>query len=264
MTIDNANSAPAVKRPGWARRIRRIAGLSAVFLTLLGALLGWRMTVRSEPVSYGTSRVEWGDLFKTITATGKLQAVVTVQVGSQVSGRIAEIKVDYNTRVKQGEVIAKLDPSLLRAQLQQAEGNLAAAEARLKTAESTVTKSQANVTSAEANSERLRLARDDAERAYRRMKELLGTGAISVREVESAEATLSQADAQLRQAEAQVAQAKADLLSSQSQVTEALAQVKQTKASVDLAAANLDYSIIRAPIDGVVVERSVDVGQTVA
>lgn len=242
----------------------RILKLSVFAAIACAGLVSWRLFGRTGTVTYTQARVERGDVVKTISATGKLQAVVTVQVGSQVSGRIAEIYTDFNGRVKKGQVIAKLDPSLLQAQVDQARANLANAQARLQTAENAVSNAAASVASAEANRERMDAARQDAGRALTPMQEVAGTGAVSRREVESAETVLAQAGAQFQQASAQVEQAKAQLLSARSQVNEARAQVKQTQASVDLALANLGYSVIRAPIDGVVIARNVDVGQTVA
>jgi HlyD family secretion protein len=250
-----------IKRPFWRGRTLKLTAAGAV---IFAGVLGWRLFGRSEAPSYTRAVVERGDVVKTIGATGKLQAVVTVQVGSQVSGRIAELFADFNSRVKKGQIIAKLDPSLLAAQLEQAKGNLANAQARLQTAENAVVSAQANVASVEANFAKTRVAKQDAQSAFRRMNELVSTGAVSDREVEAAQAALAQAEAQLQQAQAQVEQSKAQLLSTKSQVNEARAQVQQQKASVELATANLGYSIIRAPIDGVVIARNVDVGQTVA
>lgn len=245
-------------------RRKRILKLSGLALAVAAGLVGWRLFGRNEAPVYSHSAVGRGDVVKTISATGKLQAVVTVEVGSQVSGRISEIHADFNSRVKKGQIIARVDPSLFQAQLDQARANLANAQARLQTSENAVGNAQANVSSAEANRDRMRVARTDAESAWRRMNEIATTGAVSAREVEAAQAMGAQSDAQLQQAEAQVEQAQAQLRSARSQVNEARAQVKQMTASVDLAAANLGYSIIRAPIDGVVIARNVDVGQTVA
>jgi HlyD family secretion protein len=247
-----------------SRRATLLKFSSLAAAVVLAVLLGWRLFGRTDTAVYARAAVERGDIVKTISATGKLQAVVTVQVGSQISGRIAEIYADFNSRVKKGQIIARLDPSLLEAQLEQARGNLANAQARIETAQTAVTNAEANVASVEANREKLRVARQDAERTYRRTSELTGTGAVAPRDVESAQAALAQADAQLQQGAAQVDQAKAQVLSTRSQVNEARAQVRQAQAAVELASANLGYSIIRAPIDGVVIARNVDVGQTVA
>ncbi len=245
-------------------RRKRFFRISAVAAVVVAALLGAGLFSHGESPAYASALVERGDIVKTITATGKTQAVVTVQVGSQVSGRIAALYADYNDRVKKGEIIAKLDPALFKAQLDQARGNLANAQAKLQTAENAVVNAQANVGAAEANREKLRVALQDARNAYNRVNDINKTGAVSAREVEAAQATVGQSQAQLDQAAAQIDQAKAQLLSSRSQVNEARAQVQQMQAAVDMAQANLDYSIIRAPIDGVVIARNVDVGQTVA
>jgi HlyD family secretion protein len=242
----------------------RIVKISVVAAVACAGLLGWRLFGRTETAEYTHARVDRGDVVKTISATGKLEAVVTVEVGSQVSGRIAEIQADFNGRVKKGQVIARLDPALFQAQLDQAQANLANAQARLQTAQSAVVNAAASVASAEANRERLNAARQDAGLALGPMQELASTGAVSRREVESAQSVLAQSEAQFQQASAQVDQARAQLLSTRSQVDEARAQVRQNQASVNLAAANLGYSVIRAPIDGVVIARNVDVGQTVA
>jgi HlyD family secretion protein len=245
-------------------RRKRAVKASGVVVLAAAALVSWKVLGRSEPPQYTKLPVEQADIVKSISATGKLQAVVTVQVGSQVSGRIADLYADFNSRVKKGQIIAKLDPSLFQAQLDQARGNFAAAQARLQTAQNAVSNAQASLSAAQANRNRLQAARDDAQRAHGRMDGIVNTGAVSAREVEAAQATVEQSGAQVEQSEAQVQQAEAQLLSARSQVEEARAQIKQTQASVNLASANLGYSVIRAPIDGVVIARNVDVGQTVA
>jgi HlyD family secretion protein len=242
----------------------RILKLTGVAVTATAIFAGWRVFGRSETPTFTRANVERGDIVKTISATGKLQAVVTVQVGSQVSGRIAELHADFNSRVTKGQIVARLDPSLFQAQLAQSQANLANAHARLETAGNAVANQEASLASAAANRDRVQAARNDSERAYRSMQQVADTGAVSSREVETAQAALAQADAQLQQAAAQVEQARAQLSSARSQVNEARASVKQQQAAVELAQANLGYTIIRAPIDGVVIARNVDVGQTVA
>lgn len=240
--------------------------IALVTLILVGssAFAFWQFNQREGPADYLTAVIERGDISKTISATGQIQAVVTVQVGSQVSGTIAEIYVDFNSVVKKGQVIAKLDPATFQAQLDQARANLATAEANVRTAESAVINAEANLKAAEANKERARVAMEDAQRVLRRAKELYQSGVIPQRDLEAAQASADQTAATYRQTIAQMDQAKAQLLSVQSQLNQAKAQVLQTTAAVKLAEVNLSHTIITAPIDGVVVARNVDVGQTVA
>lgn len=161
----------------------------------------------SEP-KYRTAKVDRGDIVLRVSATGTLNALTTVQVGTQVSGIIAELYADYNSVVKKGDIIAKLDDTFLKAQVAEAEANLYKARVTLK----------------------------EAERNYNRAKELFSQGFIS--------------EAELNQAEANYESAKAT--------------VKQMEATLERAKTNLQYATIRAPIDGIVISRNVDRGQTVA
>ncbi len=169
-----------------------------------------------------TVTVTEGDIVDTVGATGALEAVTTVQVGSQVSGIIQELLVDFNSIVREGDVIMRLDPSLFETQLAQARANLARAEAEV---------------------ERLRVAVEDAETQLVRAEGLAARALISDTELDSARVAVRSAEAQLKSAEAQVTQAQASL--NQNEV-------------------NLEHTVIRAPIDGIVTSRLVDVGQTVA
>src|SRR5262245_16194893 len=183
-----------------------------------------------------TSPVTRGDITDTVGATGTLQAVTTVQVGSQVSGNIALLGADFNSIVKKGQVIARLDASLFEAQLQQTQANL--------------TQARANQTKAQSDLERNKVQLTDAQQKYTRAKEL------SVRNL------LPQSD--LDAAKVAVDTAQASLQSQQATVTQAQAQVNQSEASVNQAQVNVDHTVITAPIDGIIIQRSVDVGQTVA
>lgn len=169
-----------------------------------------------------TVAVTRGDVVDTVAATGALEAVTTVQVGSQVSGIIQELHADYNSVVRAGQVIMRLDPSLFETQIEQA---------------------RANLLRAEADVERLRVAVDDARNQHRRSVELAARELIAASELEAAEVGVRSAEAQLKSAEAQVVQARASL--NQNEV-------------------NLEHTVIRSPIDGIVISRLVDVGQTVA
>jgi HlyD family secretion protein len=169
-----------------------------------------------------TAVVTRGDIADTVGATGTLQAVTTVQVGTQVSGTIQELYADFNSLVRKGQVLARLDPSLFSTQIEQARANLIRAQADL---------------------ERLKVALDDARTKLARARELSDRQLIPKSELETADVNVRSAEAQLR--------------SSQAQVTQAQASLNQNEV-------NLAHTVIGAPIDGLVISRNVDVGQTVA
>src|SRR5215213_1120030 len=275
----------------------------------------------SSTPQYMTARVDRGNLRNAVTATGTLQAVTTVQVGSQASGTISALYADFNSTVKKGQLLAQLDPSVMQAQVQQARANLAQAQAQLQQARASVTQSnagvaqsragindarakaaaagsttqnqQAAVSAAEANVNVLKAQLDDAASFLRQEQSLLQSGVIAQREYETAqtsyktaEARYNQAVAQLRmaqlsaqsqatagqtqaaaaveQAQAQAQQSQGSVASAQAQVQNAAAQVEQARAALQLAEINLRHTTITSPIDGVVVSRDVNVGQTVA
>jgi HlyD family secretion protein len=171
---------------------------------------------------FETVKVDRGRITARVTATGTLSALVTVQVGSQVSGRIAQINVDFNSEVKKGQVIAKIDPELFKAALEQARANFIAAKGNLAKA-----KAQA----------------EDAQRQAQRSKELAARELIAVADRDTAVSNAAAMQAQVEASEG---------------------SMKQAEASLHSAQVNLAYTTIVSPIDGVVISRSVDVGQTVA
>src|SRR5215216_6200933 len=256
---------------------------------------------------YMTARVERGNLRNTVTATGTLQAVTTVQVGSQASGTISALYADFNSVVKKGQVIAQLDPSTAKAQVDEANANLQQARASLANARaavvnsqagvsdaqakslaarSTVQNTQAGVSGAEANVAVLKAQQDDAMSLLKQQESLLKAGVVAQRDYDvavtaykTAEARYNQAVAQLNQAklteqssqkagiaqsQAGVESSKAQVQQAQAQVQQAQAQVQQAEASLSVAEVNLSHTTIASPIDGVVVSRDVNVGQTVA
>jgi HlyD family secretion protein len=177
---------------------------------------------RTPAPAWRTAVVDRGPIVAAVAATGTLNAVTTVEVGTQVSGTVYRLHADFNSPVKRGQAIAEIDPALLQAQLTQARGN---------------------ELSATANLERARLTLLDAERNLARMQSLLEQGFISPGEFDSAETAQLSARASLQAAEAALVQSRGAL------------QVART---------NLQYAIIRSPVDGVVISRNIDVGQTVA
>jgi HlyD family secretion protein len=237
------------------------------------------LSSRAKVEGFMTANVERGDIRNTVSATGTLQAVTTVQVGSQVSGTIQALHADFNSEVKKGQVIAQLDPAVFQAQVKQARANLKQvhadltdANAKLSAAKATVENLRAGVSSASANVAALKAQLDDALSLLKRQEELVERGIISQREFELARTNHQAALARYNQASAQLDQARVSEQSSasagveqaQAQVELAEARVEQTAAALELAEVNLSHTTIRSPIDGVVVLRSVDVGQTVA
>jgi HlyD family secretion protein len=194
------------------------------------------MVTRPKPVQYTTAKVFKGDLKDEVQATGTINAVTTVQVGSQVSGTISEIDADFNAKVKKGQIIARIDPSIFQGQLLQAQADLANAVA--------------NVTAAKAGVAKAEAASVQSRQDYQRTLGLANAGVVAQQQLDAAKATDDSNRAAVNAAKAALLQADA--------------QRKQKAAAVAVAETNVNNCIIRAPIDGTVIARSVDVGQTVA
>ncbi len=235
------------------------------FVALVGAGLGlWRFMAAAKPAQYATAQVAKQTITRTISATGTLQAVTTVQVGTETSGTVSQLYADFNSQVKKDQVIARLDDSQFLAQLQQANATYLSSQAAVQAAQNNVTSADAAVQSAQANVDRMHAALVDAQTSYERTRQLVEAKVEAVMTLQTADSTKAQAAAAEQQAIAQLNQAKAQAQGSRSQVAQAQAQAAQAKAAVNLAQVNVDHTIIKAPIDGVVVARNVDVGQTVA
>ena len=237
-----------------------VAGLAILF----AGYSYWKGKRKNPQDKYLTVKVDRGNVRRTVSSTGTLQAVVTVQVGSQVSGRIQELHADFNSVVKKGQVLALIDPANFEAQRERAQAQLATAQASVKNAEANLVNRRAELSSAKANVEVSRVALKEAERQQKRAEGLFKDGLIAQRDLDTAQATFEQGSARLMQAEAQVNQTEATIRSALSQQDQAAANVKQAKAELTMADVNLRYTSIVSPIDGVVIERSVDIGQTVA
>ncbi len=213
---------------------------------------------------YFTELVERGPIHTVVNATGNVQAVVTVQVGSQVSGQIEALYADYNSVVKRGQLLAKIDPRNFQAQVEDSKANLAAAEAHLHQAEADLAMQNANLVSAKANLEAARVARDNDALILKRYTEMIPSGIVAQNDFDTTKANADSSRAKYNQAAAAVEQVQAQINSQQAQVQQAKAQVLQAKADLNKAVISLEYTNIYSPVDGVVVSRSVDVGQTVA
>lgn len=207
----------------------------AIVVVALGAVAARFLTGR-ETTQYFSEKVTRGDIRDVVEATGTINAVITVQVGSQVSGTIDKLYADFNSHVKKDQIIARIDPSLF-------EGALLQAKADLETA-------RANSAAAKANLEKAKAAEAQARADFERTKPLAAQGVVSQQALDVSKANEDAATAAISAAQADLGQANA--------------QVNQKTAAVTVAQTNLDHTIIRAPIDGVVVSRNVDIGQTVA
>jgi HlyD family secretion protein len=262
-------------RPSHTKRKWLVAGAALLAVAAAAAISYFR---GAGKVEYATARVDRGDIESTITATGNTNAVVSVQVGSQVSGNIIELYADFNTKVKKGQLVARIDPAPFQARVDQAKANLDAAQAAvasaragLQKAESDIANAQANVATQKANVVHAQSAVADAKIKNDRRIELLRGGIISQEDANTAQATYDQAVASLdaaqeqtRAAQSMVESARAQREVAQTQLNSAQASVKQTQAALRQAQLDLDHTRIVAPVDGTVVSRNMDVGQTVA
>ena len=217
---------------------------------------------KSDAVDYITGKVDRGNVDVIVSATGTVQAVTTVEIGSQVSGTVSWLGADFKSRVKRGQVLAKLDSAILQAQVENQQAALANAQAAVQAATTDIHDQDANVIAAKANQDAARVARDDAIDLVGRYRDLKDV--VAGRDIEAAQATADAADARYQQAAAQVGQAQAALGQAKAKLDEARAGVAQAQAELDQAKVDLSHAIIASPIDGVVVSRNVDVGQTVA
>lgn len=197
--------------------------LAAVVLLAIAIAVGVYYLLSKNPeATYRTAKVERGTIVSSVSATGNLSAVITVQVGTQVSGTIQRLYADFNSRVKKGQTIAQIEPALFNAQVEQTRGNYLSAEANLEKAKVTVA---------------------DAKRTMERDRQLIKDGIIAQSDFDTAQTAYDSALASLKSAEAVVI---------------------QTRGAYDQAQTNLRYTTISSPVDGIVVSRNVDVGQTVA
>src|SRR5579863_3494481 len=191
---------------------------------------------RGAQVQHFTAKVERGEIADVVEATGTINAVIMVQVGSQVSGTIAKLNADFNSRVHKGDIVALIDPALFKGALLQAVADLENAKANVIGAKASLEKAKASLVQTKAD--------------YARAVALNRDGVLSQQQLDLAKANYDSANASVNGAAANVTQAEA--------------QVSQKDAAVTVAQTNLDYTVIRSPIDGTVVARNVDVGQTVA
>jgi HlyD family secretion protein len=213
----------------------------AIIVLLIVAAIGagagaYYIRRNGNDVQVNTAPITRGEIIDTVGATGTLQAVTTVQVGSQVSGNIQWLGADFNSIVHKGQVIARIDPSLFQAQVEQSRANLVRAQADYQKANADVEHNKVQLT--------------DAEQKYTRAKELAARSLLPQSDLDAAKIAVDSAQAQLQ--------------SSQAAAQSSKAAVNQAQASLNQNQVNLEHCTITTPIDGIVTARNVDVGQTVA
>ncbi|MDB5452291.1 MAG: efflux transporter periplasmic adaptor subunit, partial [Caulobacteraceae bacterium] len=204
-----------------------------VLVAAVAAFMLLRPKAEADP--YHATPVTTGTIVKTVSASGTLQALVTVDIGSQVNGQVKEVLVDFDTHVRKGQVLARLDPQTFQTRLDSSSADALASQSAIRTAEANLAQTVANAKVTEEN--------------YNRTKALFQKGYV--------------AEQALEQAQAQLDSAKASIQVQQSQIVSARARAQQSAASVRTSRIDVDRTIITSPIDGVVVDRKVDPGQTV-
>ena len=191
---------------------------------------------RKQTTQYFTAKADTGDIRQVVEATGTINAVTTVQVGSQVSGTIWKLFADFNSHVKKGQLIAQIEPSIFQGQVLQARADLENAKANLAAARANLEKAKASAVQTKAD--------------YDRTVGLAKEGVLSKQQLDLAKANWESADAQVSAGNAGV--------------TQAAAQIQQREAALSVAETNLQHTYIYSPIDGTVTNRAIDIGQTVA
>jgi HlyD family secretion protein len=258
------------------KRLVTAIGIAGLGVVITGGFFYGHST-GSTP-RYRTAQVERGGLTAAVSASGAVNPVVTVQVGSQLSGQVKEIYVDYNAAVLRGQKIALIAPELFESKVNQARADVQNAQAAVLTQRALVQRARADVENArwtlagaQAQSAKAQVAVVDAQRDLERKRELLGKNLIARSDRDTAQALYDSALAQAESARAQervlaagIRAAEAQVEAVQAQLQSAIATVQQRQAALAQARVDLDNTVIRAPVAGIVVSRSVDVGQTVA
>ena len=228
-----------------------ISALAALVVVVAAGAAGYGWWgARSSTQDFRFGKVERGGITSAVSATGTVNPVTVVQVGSQVSGQLKEIYVDFNTAVKKNQVIARIDPESFTLRVNQATADLEAARA-------TVLNQRANVAALQAEVSRAKLTAGEAEREFQRNKGLFEKNFVSAAALDKAQAAFEVAQEQVKTAQAQLAAGDA-------QVSNVQALVKQRDSQLAQAKVDLDRTTIRAPVDGIVIKKSVEPGQTVA
>ena len=227
---------------------------------------------------FQTAKIERGSITKSVSASGRLNPVVTVEVGSEISGQVSELLVDFNSEVKSGQVIARIDPERFEAEVLKSTAELSVAKAVIATKRAAVDQALANLANAKsvlialkADVERFGVSRNDLKLDYDRKTKLLERGVVAVSQVDKSKAAWASSVAQEKASKAQVlaqqsavAARDAQLSMARAEVKQARASVEQKKATLNIAKVELKNTYIKSPVDGVVIGKDIDIGQTVA
>src|SRR6266699_692300 len=247
----------------WQRSMVHRAMLVAPPIALM-LWAGYISVGARSSAQFFTAKVEKGDISQVVQATGTINPVTTVPVGSVVSGNVVKINADFNSKVKKGDIIAQIDPVPFENTLSQAEADYQNSQANVKSLEAQIETARANVSTMKANIAKAHATSVDMETQLRRTKGLSEQGVLSAQQKDDAQANYDTAVASEHAAEAQEMQSEAQLKTTTAQRDQAKAQVLMKQAAVASARLQLNYCTIRAPIDGTVISRNVDVGQSVA
>ena len=251
--------------------------VAALVLALVIADVVWRARLQNA-VAYETVSVERGPIQAKVTATGNLNAVVDVLVSSQVSGNIKALYADWNSKVKKGQLVALIDPEIFQAEVDQANATYRSAHSAAVTAQAQIEKVKSDLSSANATEKSAEAiaAKDlanatNAKAQWERAQTLRDEQVTAQQDYDTAKANYDASKAQVTADQAQIDAAKQNIHSAQasvqvaeSQLATAQAQERQTQAALRQAQINLDHTRIMAPVDGTVVARRMDIGQTVA
>jgi HlyD family secretion protein len=233
------------------RKLEKQWVVLALAITVIAGGAGWQLwSKKSGAPEYKTAKIEKGDITAAVSASGTLSPVVSVQVGSQVSGQLREVLVDFNSEVTQGQLIARIDPQTFEYKVRQAQADLEAARAQELMQQSSLAAQRAQAAQVAVNAA-------NARRDLERKQQLMDKGFISGAERDTVQATYGALAEQVNAANAQVKVAEASVRS-------AAAAVKQREAALAQAKIDLERTAIRAPVNGIVIKRSVEAGQTVA
>lgn len=218
----------------WAKIMKKVLFLGLALVA--AAVWAWIAYEPTETLQYKTVTVERGEVVRSVSVVGTLHPNQKVDVGAQVSGQVVEVLVDFNDAVKTGQVLARLNPKQFEARIKQAEADLAIAVA--------------NLASSKASLQEAEVGKKDIERQIARARDLFPKRLISQSELDAVELKLEQQAALLQNRSAQVEVSKA--------------AIRQREAALSDARTNLEYTVIRSPADGIVIQRNVNVGQTLA